>query len=694
MLTMLSAVPAFAAHQVSTPAELVSAVTAINNGDADNEIVMAPGTYDLSTVTPMNETGIVYMVKAMHIRGSDDTSWRTTDNRETKTVIDAKGLNSAFSFNLADSKASGCWFRHLTIKNGNGKGHGGGAIRNGWYCNKYFSCTNCVFVNNAMTGQAGALHTASAYDCRFGGNTAMEGGAILQAQYVRNCLFERNKTTSNGGAIRNVSYRIYDSTFLCNTNTGGNGSCVYSNGNSLENCLCISNYSSSGGCALPENKEKTTTAINCGFYYNYNASGSMSAAALTHPILVTNCVFVGNSANEGTVINCTSNRQEIVDCVFSNNFNTGTSHAYGGAVIYGGGRATAPTVRRCGFYGNSATGNGGAVRYAKLYDCTFTENESRQGGGAAADSDAYSCTFVSNRCGIANNYAYGAAILGTSGEANYVHVSNSTIRANHSLGCAGGVAYAVLEDSTVEGNVAETSIGGCYYVNGARNLIADNVSTNTAIKSDPTAGTESCKFDRCRLIGNLSRKYALTNSSFTNCLVTGNMADANCFYSCKFYNCTVVSNGYERGGQTIANGMTAVNTIFLNNSYNYARGSGSNNWTTYFDWCGYGQCYMTNCVMKRHAGWTAYTLHDANTITGVGTGFFLEPTDPEFDPENPYKLARKSPARDYGIVEPWMTGAVDLLGNDRIYRKTKVELPDLGCYESQWGWVGLIITFK
>ena len=56
-----------------------------------------------------------------------------------------------------------------------------------------------------------------------------------------------------------------------------------------------------------------------------------------------------------------------------------------------------------------------------------------------------------------------------------------------------------------------------------------------------------------------------------------------------------------------------------------------------------------------------------------------------------YHLQPKSPLREGGMLLDWMTaGAVDLDGNPRVH----LDLPDIGCYESQFTPLGLMVFFR
>ena len=98
---------------VSSVADLVTAIEAVNAGGSDTTINVAPGTYDVSKIH-MNADGHLYISKPCTIQGTDTSSWRDQEPRETAAIFDAKDVSRIFYVNKEVNKAT---FRHLTFQN-------------------------------------------------------------------------------------------------------------------------------------------------------------------------------------------------------------------------------------------------------------------------------------------------------------------------------------------------------------------------------------------------------------------------------------------------------------------------------------------------------------------------------------------------------------------------------------------------
>ena len=382
------------AHEVATVEQLVKALEAINDGNADTVVRIAPGYYDVSGCA-MDEKGCLSIQKAnVVVEGTDPTSWRETADRNAKVVLDAKYARSVF--NLLP-KLTGIRFHHLTIQNGtntnvNLADGAGAGIQHGWYNGTYAAVSNCVFRNNRALGQGGGGHELNVYDCYFTNNVATEGGAVLAAR-AQDSLFECNSAVSNGGALRNGS-EIQRCVFV--GNTAGTGGCNYGRDYLAVDCLCVSNTASQGGAFGSEWGKPGLRVRNSRFVGNRstgtNATAGNMGGALLYPHFVTNCVFVGNeSRTRGGAVAASTNLAQIVDCAFTNN-----AAVYGGAVSGNDGAWQQPTVSACDFVGNCATNDGGGVlKCAVVSNCTFTGCWTLRRGGAAFNAALVDCV-VSN----------------------------------------------------------------------------------------------------------------------------------------------------------------------------------------------------------------------------------------------------------------------------------------------------------
>ena len=655
----MAAVASFGAHEVSTTTALVEAITAINNGDKDNTIRLAAGTYDVSGCN-MSAMACLCVSNAVVIEGTDTTSWRDTDDWNTKTILDAKEAKAVIE--LGSVSHPNATFRHLTILNGKTTGNGAG-IRNGWYNGQYAVCTNCVFRNNTAEGQGGGGHTLTIRDCYFTNNVATEGGAVLQCSGVTNCRFEYNRAKTNGGALRNGG-TMSGCVFV--GNVGKQNSCNYGGGFTVTDCTCISNSAETRGCFSTEAASKVLTVKNSVFIGNRNTTGN-GGGALWTPRLVTNCVFVGNYVPNvsGGAIYTETNATVIVDCAFTNNVSA--SVAGGGGAINGFDAVNRANVIHCDFYGNSTTNVGGAVRYASVTNCTFA-NCRASSGGAAALSKLVDCTIVD---------CHGT----TSGGAAFESSLADCVVSNCTCGTFGKAAAVDGTTQTAE----RVTFVDCH--------LADS---NSVTRSANGMHFTDCEFvrccagaiksaTRCRIVGNgmYDKGNKMSGGWYTNCLVTCVSADY-VFEVANFVNCTIVSNGHGRAGQIFAGTTKAWNCIFLDNYHNNGN---------HFDVAGYGNWYFTNCVFKTHPNWSDYTFHNAGTLALTKAQVFMKPTSRYFDPANPYKVAKTSLARNASTADGvvWPDGATDLLGQPRLTEDGK---SDIGCYQSWFPQFGMLLFLR
>ncbi|MBL9147629.1 MAG: hypothetical protein JNM94_02950 [Phycisphaerae bacterium] len=203
-------------------------------------------------------------------------------------------------------------------------------------------------------------------------------------------------------------------------------------------------------------------------------------AAVTAPI-VRECVFLGNTAQNGGAIAINGNAQPLIlECTFLSNVATsGAATAFGGAVSLngagvnatitactfesnssGGGGAihrvglSVVTIDRCSFLNNSTNGNGGAISLtsaavATVKNCRFAGNTSGGTGGGAifctsagSNSTVVNCLFSGNK---ANSAGLGGGLLISTGS---VHILNCTMAGNAAGAVNLGGAIAKLNGGT------------------------------------------------------------------------------------------------------------------------------------------------------------------------------------------------------------------------------------------------------
>lgn len=293
-------------------------------------------------------------------------------------------------------------------------------------------------------------------DCRVTENSAIYfgGGGILNRAglTIRRCFFGSNTTVGMGGAIYNErfntnSVRIYDSTFLSNSNNA-NG-----------------NFNVGGGAIYTES---SIVISNCVFENNLHSNKSSQ-----HP------AFPGGGAIVQSSYNGTPTELTIINSTFKGNTTTVT----GGAIANTGGGTL--TVRGSAFIANIA-GNGGGGIYtegkgtATIENSAFTENRGSVGGAVDAWADSTvsirSSTLVGN---IAKATGYGGGLYAYA--AVKVSIASSIIAAS-GLSNPDVTASDINGDSVAINSLGYNLIGAA---DGLKGLVASDLRGTLASRLDP-----------------------------------------------------------------------------------------------------------------------------------------------------------------------------------------------------------------
>jgi len=314
---------------------------------------------------------------------------------------------------------------------------------------------------------------------------------------------------------------------------------TFTNGNSRNDTA----NSGRGGSLLVINGSAIVN--NCTFVDCMALQGGAIAVISTDPVLITNSIFIGNSASYGGGV-YPSPSTDIVSCVFSNN-----RAGNGGAIAYTGG-----SVDKCNFTGNFGGTTAGAIYVnviqsdssysGAIVGCIFDSNSGGSGGGIAVSQTNTNilitdCTFTRNSVlgnggGIVifSQYDYDITIQRCLFESNIAELG-----AGMSISLS---AYAILsdwKDNVVIDNLArgitDSSVGGVYIHVGLQTdyrvsvgnmLVANNTPTdyycdNTIPLICQKSDCTSLSCDACTGLCSVTENETLCFSDYENPCVHG-----------------------------------------------------------------------------------------------------------------------------------------------------------------------------
>ncbi len=373
------------------------------------------------------------------------------------------------------------------------------------------------------------------------------------------------------------------------------------------------------------------------------------------PIVISNCVVVGNSSTRRGAGISIDGPATVYDTIVSHN----RVVDYGSAGIEASAEAL---FYRCVITHNYNHSNvGGGVQGGVYHDCLIAHNE--------AGSSAGGTSAVFHDCVISNNVTWGnVGGIGSSTAYDTLIVANSagSGAANNS---GGGASGSILHRCEVIGNYVNGDGGGA--INST--LYDCLVKGNTAQRRG--GGVDNCTVYNSRIIGNDVPNWqggGARNSTLYNSLLVGNQStwDGGGTVESDLYNCTVVGNkvtgsGYEGGG---VHGGLVINSIVVGNQapdgVNYA-----------------GTVVFTNSLTyPEQVGWAVGNITNAPIFFEAGSGYGLDHVPGD------YQLQSHSPGMNAGIEFDWMTEPqfegdiryLDLEGNPRI---GKAGVVDMGAYE-------------
>ena len=409
--------------------------------------------------------------------------------------------------------------------------------------------------------------------------------------------------------------------------------------------------------------------------------------------MISNCVFRGNTSfnTAGTCINDNYKVGPIISgCTFTNNtqiFTAGTinyNRGVSGCAIrihiadsVPANEADYGKIENCYFADNKTSGKhvwGGVVwaNYTTLDNCTFKGNEFTATEEYDVEKDILSgfSVILSDGCPAMKNCRFSGRVAYPGEQYTY-----GSLLAIGSQDC-------IISNCTFSGinAVSGDREYGMVYVNKTGVKLVDCSFTNIV-------------YDGIKSLWGMGLIYQTDkggNLLLRNCLIGNNTISNRVGYirqttitaypvGFSLENCTLVDNELEKynSGKFVTQTASTC-TNYMANCVFVARVGFS------------APAIASNCCFKTPP--SSYQVPSGNITTNncfhVDTldGFkFVDYANGD------YRLQRKSPLCDRGMMLDWMTaGATDLDGNERVH----LNLPDIGCYECQLNPPGFIMVFR
>jgi len=378
---------------------------------------------------------------------------------------------------------------------------------------------------------------------------------------------------------------------------------------------------------------------------------------------VQNCRIVGNrSAGNGGGVYLTGASTLLADSLVSGN-QTGKSNEGGGVYIYWTGQITNCIIanNRAKLGGGVATKTGATFFFLgspSMLDCVISNNVANVlvgETGAGFGGGIYSTNFqLVDGCIVTHNLVDG--------------ISGSTYGAGIMLGNGG-----IVRDSTIAYNTGG-NYGGGIAVGGALNMVTNSLIHDNNGGHGGGFYTSGGLVVNCTVVSNNTAAF-VQGGTIRNCLIANNTSGIRDFSGVGgvYQNCTITGNGY---GLDIGYLQYYSVTSIVENCILYDNGSSGINYTM---GSAAGIVLTNTCTLPQASG-----LYDTGNITD--SPMFVDASSGN------YRLRKSSPCINTGIVRPWMTGAVDLDGFDRI--NSRYHTVDMGAYEYQLPLQGPTVFIK
>ena len=369
--------PSALAAVIHVPGDQPSIQTGIDTASAGDTVLIADGTYPLTSQISINSKPLLISVE-----------------HAGSVTVDCQDMTGGF---LVMGNAS---FYGLEVINGHG--YQGAAI---YAYNSVLQVEDCSFRSCDVTAMGGALWVEGTSEisitgCLFSNNSAVDSGGAVSAYgfssfRIEESIFTDNNAGPYGGAVDLLNYdpgiEIVDCEFTGNSADGG-GACriyaSYSNPGYINGCSFNGNSGGSGGALFIQN----IPVQGCSFVENFaSGSSAVGGAVFSWPETnISDSVFVNNSADDaGGAVSVWNGTIGMVNCLF-----IGNSSESGGA------------------FGWSDTM--GYLDSADIINCTFTENQATTGGGVYfpgiySELDISSCVLWNNSADNGHEMAFDEA---------------------------------------------------------------------------------------------------------------------------------------------------------------------------------------------------------------------------------------------------------------------------------------------
>lgn len=372
------------------------------------------------------------------------------------------------------------------------------------------------------------------------------------------------------------------------------------------------------------------------------------------------CVVFTNSATYGGGIYCRDGGHIHTTAV---RYNSAGQHG-GGIYLYNQGDVHHATI-----HNNYATSLGGGVHCkggGTLDNCIIYDNISGgDAGGVYCVSGAQIISSIirGNQC---SEFGGGVYLFFGGIVRDSILISNTTY---YTGGGAAMYEGGEIINSTIAHNTAQRDWGGGVSLHDGGSVINSTFYGNSAPRGGGVHLQSGGALDRCILYNNTALNegggvYFYHGGAITNCLVHGMNAaryGAGVFIHSggAVVNSTIAGNSatHYAGGICTSNGGTVVSAIIYHNTAML----GHNNWRDFHGVATYSYC----CTTPTNNLPVAHACIPDNPL-------FISPVAP-FD----YGLQEGSPCIDSGFTMPWMSSAIDLAGNPRVYN----HIVDMGAYE-------------